>query len=95
MVHGIEGGVHPGDIIDIDDDVALRYIANGMAEAELDGPIGPAYQKPSPDEMARLRAKLTPALSPLAELREKVARAARPKTTAEEKLAKLKAIPGW
>lgn len=33
MFHGIPDGVKRGDEVDIDDDNALRYIANGVAEA--------------------------------------------------------------
>ena len=56
-VHGHDEGARPGQIMDVDAATGLRYCSLGYAEAELDGPVGPPYVRPSAAEMAKLLAK--------------------------------------
>jgi hypothetical protein len=42
--HNMPGGARRGDIVDIDDDNALRYCALGYAQPDLKGELGPPYQ---------------------------------------------------
>jgi hypothetical protein len=44
--HGLGGGVKRGDIVELDDASAKRYLAAGYIETNLKGPVGQPY-KPS------------------------------------------------
>ena len=60
-----------GDVVEIDDLGALDCIAQGRAEAELEGEIGPPYVPPPPEVMAELRARVLPPKRPLDSLRQR------------------------
>ncbi|MGO9100590.1 hypothetical protein [Mycobacterium sp.] len=90
--HGIDGGVQRGDTIAISPDLeALRYVRLGYAEADLEGPVGPAYQPPPAEVLVELRHRVLPAKKPLEVVRDKIK--TRPKTRDEAREEQQRAVP--
>jgi hypothetical protein len=53
MFENIEGGVERGDIVDLPDDNAKRYIASQLATAKLKGELPHPYQASEESEALR------------------------------------------